>query len=211
MIIKICGMTRQEDTSFCAGNGADWLGFIFHPQSPRYIDPRKAALLETGPVKRVGVFVNHDLDEIRSIMKTAGLDLAQLHGPYPQGFGMALGREKVMRVIWPQRYDSLETLADDLAAYSRESSYLLLDAGSEGGGHGQKIGLNILQKIAVPIPWLLAGGLSATAIPEIRRAGLFNLAGFDFNSGVESAPGIKDHQAVSEALKAAALFKNNQH
>lgn len=78
--IKVCGITRQSDLSTAMGMGAHFCGFIFHPKSPRYIAPSRAAALDSALIRRVGVFVNQNAEEIMDIMKTARLEFAQLHG-----------------------------------------------------------------------------------------------------------------------------------
>lgn len=82
--IKVCGITRQSDLSTAMGMGAHFCGFVFHPKSPRYIAPERAAALDSALIRRVGVFVNQDAEQIMDIMKTARLEFAQLHGqPVP--------------------------------------------------------------------------------------------------------------------------------
>ena len=78
--IKVCGITRQSDLSTAMGMGAHFCGFIFHPKSPRYIAPSRAAALDSALIRRVGVFVNQNAEEIMDVMKTARLEFAQLHG-----------------------------------------------------------------------------------------------------------------------------------
>ena len=80
MLIKFCGLTRQEDVDQAVQLGAGMCGFIFHPRSPRGISPAQAAAMDSGTLRRVGVFVNQGADEIRRIMDEARLDYAQLHG-----------------------------------------------------------------------------------------------------------------------------------
>lgn len=72
--IKVCGITRQSDLSTAMGMGAHFCGFIFHPGSPRYIAPPRAAALDSALIRRVGVFVNQNAEEIMDIMKTARLN-----------------------------------------------------------------------------------------------------------------------------------------
>ncbi|MFR4417055.1 MAG: hypothetical protein ACLT8E_06540 [Akkermansia sp.] len=78
----MCGITRQSDLSTAMGMGAHFCGFIFHPGSPRYIAPPRAAALDSALIRRVGVFVNQNAEEIMDIMKTPGW-IAQLHGASP--------------------------------------------------------------------------------------------------------------------------------
>lgn len=202
-LVKICGLTSQEDIDCCLAAGADWLGFIFHPSSPRGVSPEQAAVFDSGPASRVGVFVGQEVAEIETIMKTARLDLAQLHGCQPEGTGLRLGLERTIRVLWPQRYASAGELGDDFTRYSREAAYFLLDGGQDGGGHGQALDLDFLKNIHIERPWLLAGGLNAAKAKAAAKLNLPNLAGFDFNSGLEMTPGQKNCMLVTSAVAAA--------
>jgi len=198
MRIKVCGLTRQEDVDACRQLGAHWAGFIFHPESKRHIHPQQAASLETGDLLRVGVLVRQEPEEALSIMRQCRLDLVQLHGDQDPDFCRRMGPQRVIRTFWPKRYDSEEDLQRELDRYANCCAWFLLDAGLSGGGHGKRIEAEWLGRdIRFERPWLLAGGLG----PESIGAGL-TLApdGVDLNSGVESAPGIKDPQAIAQTL-----------
>ena len=198
MRIKVCGLTRQEDVNACRELGAHWAGFIFHPDSRRYIAPERAASLETGSLLRVGVFVRQDPEEILAIMEACRLDLAQLHGGQDPDFCRRVGPERVLKVLWPQRYEAKEDLQQELDRYAPCCAWFLLDAGLSGGGHGTRIQAPWLgEGLRFRRPWILAGGLG----PESIGAGLaLGPDGVDLNSGVESAPGIKDRQAMAQTL-----------
>ncbi|MDL2259658.1 phosphoribosylanthranilate isomerase [Deltaproteobacteria bacterium OttesenSCG-928-K17] len=204
-LIKICGLTRAEDAAFCAKAGADWLGFIFHPQSPRAVSPEMAAGFETGPAKRVGVFVNQKPDEILKIMAAARLDLAQLHGGQKADFIRAVGPEKVIMVHWPANFQTPALLAEAVEN-TKDAAWHLFDAGKSGGGHGQKLDLDFIRRAQITRPWLLAGGLDGAAVGRLDLSGLNGLAGFDFNSALEDAPGQKNKKMVLEAV--AAVKRN---
>lgn len=198
MRIKVCGLTRQEDVNACRELGAHWAGFIFHPDSRRYIAPERAASLETGSLLRVGVFVRQDPEEVLAIMEACRLDLAQLHGDQGPGFCRRVGPERVLKVLWPQRYEAQQDLQQELDRYAPCCAWLLLDAGLSGGGHGTRIQVPWLNRaLRFQRPWILAGGLGPESIGEGLALGP---DGVDLNSGVESAPGIKDRQAMAQTL-----------
>jgi phosphoribosylanthranilate isomerase len=210
-LAKVCGLTRPEDAAFCAAAGADWLGFIFHRPSPRYIDPAAAAKMATGAAARVGVFgPGCSAAEAAGIMKAARLDLAQLHGDQSPGFCRELGAERVVKVMWPRRFESLEDLAGEAERFAAVAAYFLLDAGLGGGGHGLNLETDFLRGLRLPRPWLLAGGLTAQSVAGLAPGALAGLAGFDFNSRVEKAPGVKDAPAVRAALAAARKFDQDR-
>ena len=173
--VKICGITRLEDAQACAGLGADFLGFVFVRSSPRYIEPEQAAEIMRqvqGP-KFVGVF----MDEVRHV---PGLDYVQLHGAESDDDvrAAALPAIKALRVG--------DVLPDTTAHPSAE--WLLFDTGA---GTGRRFDWSLLAMYPRTKPFFLAGGLGpdnvGAAISLVRPDGV------DLSSGVESAPGIKDH------------------
>jgi phosphoribosylanthranilate isomerase len=199
-LVKICGMTRMEDVELCTRLGADLLGFIFHPKSPRNANPAFVASVHTG-VTKVGVFVDQSADEILEIMDRCHLHAAQLHGGQSYDECEKIGPDRVIRAFWPQTYPSANALARDMERYSEVCGHFLLDAGGKGqGGTGQSINFAMLQDIEIQTPWFLAGGLG----PHNLDAALaVNPPGLDINSGVEREPGIKDEtklQAVFDRL-----------
>lgn len=197
MIVKICGLTRPEDVEFCDGAGADLLGFIFHGESPRNVSAAWAAQQRPRRALKVGVFVRQAADEIRAIADAAGLDLLQLHGGQSAELCRALGPERVIKVLWPQRYDTLQSLEDDMARFAPVCRALLLDSGTAGGGHGVSLDPGSLRGLAAVHPWYLAGGLGPHNVETVKACGA---SGFDLNSGVERLPGVKDHRKVQQAM-----------
>jgi len=210
-LIKICGLTREADALLCAELGANLLGFIFHPGSPRNTTPEFPARLKTPGARKVGVFVNQNPMEALSIMAAGRLDLAQLHGGQTESFCAALasrmGPQRIIKVFWPEKAASLEVFQAELDLYAPYCALMLVDAGSGGGGHGRAIGsegegkgAEILAQAKFPRPWLLAGGLGPdTVAPMLQK---FQPSGLYLNSGVESAPGIKDETLLRAAFAA---------
>ena len=217
MLVKVCGMTLPEQVAAIDDMGADFLGFIFAAKSPRRVPPERVASIARGRARRVGVFVEQDADEVRRIMDVAGLDLAQLHGGQDEDFCRAVGPGRIIKVFWPQKYaagqattpavqvdkpapnGALEALQRDMNRFADLCHLMLLDSGVCGGGHGQSLDFAALAGLVPPRPWLLAGGLSpdnaARAAREARPAGL------DLNSGVETAPGVKDLLQVDKTIR----------
>ncbi len=208
-LVKICGMTRAEDARLCAALGADMLGFIFHRGSPRNVDPAFPASLNgradlLGALK-VGVFVGQSASEVRDIMQAGGLDLAQLHDGQDEAFCQQVGAARVIKVLWPEKAESTEALQAEIDRFAPHCRLFLADAGSGGGGHGRTIESDRLAAARFPNPWLLAGGLTPENAADMLRR--YTPSGLDINSGVESAPGIKDATKLRAALYAIRAAK----
>jgi phosphoribosylanthranilate isomerase len=196
MILKICGITNQEDATAAVEGGATALGFNFYPRSPRYIAPAAAAaILSPAGVRRVGVFVNEKRGQVEEIARVARLDVAQLHGDE------TLAHYPATLPVWKAlRVDN----AFDIALYQNDpAEALLLDsaAGTVYGGSGRTFDWSLIRQTTRRI--VLAGGLDASnvalAIARVRPWGV------DACSRIESAPGKKDHKKMKEFLHAAML------
>ena len=194
--VKVCGITSRQDAEAAYACGADYLGFIQYPKSPRFIPPEavRAMLPDLPPVKKVGVHVYSSMDELESY-KTAGFDFIQLHFPNDTPFFEAALWTEILppSLLWmaPRIPPGKEL---DLA-FLPLADHFLMDTYREGvfGGSGQVgdwAGFARLQGLYQKIRWVLAGGLSpeniATALAETKARFV------DVNSGVESAPGRKD-------------------
>jgi len=196
MILKICGITNQEDASAAIAAGANAIGFNFYPQSPRYLAPEAAARIQSpAGVRRVGVFVNDAPEHIAAVGHTARLDVAQLHGDERPGDCPAdLPVWKAVRV------GAGSTLAP-FRDWPAEA--LLLDgpAGELYGGSGQTFDWRLA--VGAEMRIILAGGLDAANVA--RAIELAHPWGVDACSRIESAPGKKDHQKMNEFLQAARM------
>jgi phosphoribosylanthranilate isomerase len=205
--VKICGITNLEDAQAAVEAGADALGFVFYPPSPRHVSPEQAAqiILKLPPfVTTVGLFVDVACDMVNDLAARCGLDRIQLHGRETPAFC----RQVKQPVIKAFRIKNAESLVH-LSGYS-VSAYLL-DAHVEGalpGGTGASFSWDLAARAKPYGPVILAGGLTpenvATAIAQTRPYGV------DVSTGVECAPGIKDHRKICEFIaraKAAALEK----
>ena len=182
MMVKVCGITRREDALVAAEAGATAIGFIFYPQSPRYITPEKAAALgESLNVWKVGIFVDESPVTIESVMRAAHLDVAQIYG----GDAPAGARVwKAFRV--DESFD--RSLGENAEA-------VFLDSAKNGVSFDWKLARNAGPKVIV------AGGLDASNVAAAIDAA--KPWGVDASSKLESAPGIKDHDKVRAFVKAA--------
>jgi phosphoribosylanthranilate isomerase len=190
MIVKICGITTQEDASAAVEGGANALGFNFYPRSPRYISSQQASAI-TSPrgVLRVGVFVNETPARVAEIAALAALDVAQLHGEeaaadYPLGITVW----KAIRV--GPGFDAAQ--CDGCAAEA-----LLLD----GPASGQTFDWQLARRPDLRI--ILAGGLHGGNVAE--AVALVHPWGVDACSRIESMPGKKDYKKMNEFLQAARM------
>lgn len=198
--VKICGITNTEDGLAAVQAGADALGFVFYEPSPRYVSPQTAAeIIRSLPpyVAKVGVFVNAPDELVLQAINLCGLHILQFHGDEPpeQCGRFGLMSMKAFRV------KNRESLAA-LKAYPTDA--WLLDTYSPGkpGGTGEVFNWALAKEAQnMGRPIFLAGGLTPENVAEaVRRVRPY---GVDVSSGVESAPGKKDHAKVSAFIRNA--------
>lgn len=194
---KVCGLTQAGDVALCHELGVDYTGFIFAPQSPRRISPDAAAALPRGRSKRVGVFAHASLEAINAAAERAGLDYIQLHGGESPQFCRSVGPERVIKVLWPAAMSETR-LREALETFAPVCAWFLFDAGSGGGGSGNPLDFAALRSLRPPRPWLLAGGMGPRTLGQALRQ--CSPHGVDMNSALESAPGIKDHGLLRQAM-----------
>lgn len=198
MLVKICGITREEDAALAVELGASAIGFIFWPKSGRYLDPARArAIVRTLPpfVTPVGVFVNEPAAAMNAVAAQAGLGVVQLHGDETPDLldhldlpaMKAVGRiEADTATRWPARVRLLVD-ADDRV---------------QRGGTGQRADWAAAASLARQRPVVLAGGITPENVAEAMAT--VRPFGIDVSSGVEDAPGIKSPdrlRALFEALR----------
>jgi phosphoribosylanthranilate isomerase len=204
MILKICGITNQEDATAAVEGGANAIGFNFYPPSPRYVAPERAAEIGTpAGVRRVGVFVNEARERVEEVARMAALGVAQLHGDEtPAEYPAGLAVWKAARV----------TADFDLSQYDGcPAEALLLDgpAAEMYGGSGKSFDWSLAGKKKTKkadqevrsTKIILAGGLDASNVAQ--AIALARPWGVDGCSRIESAPGKKDLKKMRAFLEAA--------
>jgi phosphoribosylanthranilate isomerase len=209
MRVKICGITQIEQGRAIVALGADSIGFICVPQSPRYVTPELLkAIAEALPkaTVKVGVFANHDIAEIISVVQQTHLSAIQLHGAESPEFCRQL-RQVIppeIELIKAFRLKSATSLTET-AAYLDCVDTLLLDAYHPQilGGTGHTLNWQDLAQFKPAIPWMLAGGLTADNIQEALSR--LQPDGIDLSSGVERSPGDKDLAKVAELFNKLRL------
>ena len=197
MRIKICGITSERDAHAAVEAGADALGFVFYPPSPRAVTALQATEISRclpPSIGRIGIFVNLPTADIRAIRAQVGLTAVQLHGDEPPAAAHALPGPviKAFRGAVP---------CQEVFEY-RTAGYLLDgDAGERYGGAGVPADEAAAAALAGDPRFILAGGLNADTVAErIRR---FRPAAVDVSSGVERAPGQKCPEKMREFVTAA--------
>jgi phosphoribosylanthranilate isomerase len=197
--IKICGITQKEQGIAIAELGADALGFILYPKSPRYLTPDgiKQIVEQLPPfTKTVGVFVNESIEDVASIILKTGLDLAQLSGEESPDFCTALSQAGIS---WIKSFRVKKSF-DFKELHAFPNRYFLLDAWSadEYGGTGTVFDWGLLNKVALDCKIILAGGINSENVERAIRQ--TNPYAIDISSGVEERPGIKSLAKVENLI-----------
>lgn len=207
--IKICGLTRKEDIAEVVAAGADAIGFVFYPQSARYIAPEKAAELAAyiPPfIQLVGLFVNPTIETVTEIKKQVPLSLLQFHGDETAEHCAVIAKTVSCDFIRVARVSETTTSADLCHVeqeYRQASPYfkgLLLDTFvDQYGGSGKVFNWSVIPKeLAHQV--VLSGGLNAhNVIEAIQQVGPYAV---DVSSGVEQAKGIKDANKIRQFVTA---------
>jgi phosphoribosylanthranilate isomerase len=201
--VKICGITNLDDALLAAALGADALGFIFYPKSPRYVAPETARqiIAQLPPlVTSVGVFVNEEAAVVQNLAAQVGLDWIQVHGQESPEYCRSLGR----RVLKGLRIKDAESLAE-LKPFQGAVQAFLLDTFKKGqvGGTGETFDWELAREAKKYGQIVLAGGLTAENVAQAIK--LAQPQAVDTASGTEAAPGRKDQVKLRAFFKAARL------
>lgn len=206
--VKICGLSTRETLEVALDAGADMVGFVFFEASPRHIGlgaARELGRLVKGRAVKAALTVDADDAALENCIDALQPGLLQLHGSesvarvrdIKQTFGLP-----VMKVL------PVATAADlaDLPGYAAVADRILFDArapqdATRPGGLGVPFDWRLLENIALPVPFMVGGGLNAGNVAEAIRVTRAN--GVDVSSGVESAPGVKDPDMIRAFIRAA--------
>lgn len=206
--VKICGLTQPADMQAVAEAGAAYVGLNFFPRSPRYLTPARAreiSLAAPPGVGRVGLFVDADDAQIDAVLAEVPLDFLQLHGEEtPERVATLRARHglPVIKAVGIAEEGDLPALTE----HGRVADMLLVDArpprGAElPGGNGLAFDWRLIAGRRWPVPWMLAGGLTAENVAlAVQMTGVRQV---DVSSGVESAPGVKDPARIAAFVAAA--------
>jgi phosphoribosylanthranilate isomerase len=208
LLVKICGLSTRETLDVALGAGADMVGFVFFPPSPRHLSletAREFGKQAKGRAIKVALTVDADDVTLSNIVETLQPDLLQLHGKEPIArlrdikakFGLP-----VMKVI------AVETSADltVLPGFAGVADRILFDArapkdATRPGGLGAVFDWHVLEKLDLKLPFMVSGGLNPDNVAEAVR--VTQAGGVDVSSGVERSPGHKDPEMILKFIRAA--------
>ncbi|MCB1783032.1 MAG: phosphoribosylanthranilate isomerase [Alphaproteobacteria bacterium] len=204
--VKICGIKEAQALEAAVSGGARFVGFVFYPRSPRFIEKdsaRELALRIPAGVRSVGLFVDPDDALLEDVLGVVGVDMVQLHGAetpervavIKERFGL-----QVMKALPVSSADDIQIAAQ----YEGVADWLLFDAkapeGAVPGGTGTSFDWGLLQGKSFGLPWMLSGGLTAENVGEALAA--LSPSAVDVSSGVEVSRGVKDPAKIRAFLAA---------
>jgi phosphoribosylanthranilate isomerase len=191
---KICGLSTPETVEAAVRFGARFVGFVTFPKSPRYVSTetmRALGVLVPKTVTRVGLFVDPDDALLDERLATGALDMLQLHGGERPERVAAIRQRTGKPVMKAINVGAARDVEQAIAAYAGVVDYLMFDAaaGTLPGGNAQAFDWTFLSGRTVPVPWLLAGGLTPDNVAEAVRVTGAPIV--DVSSGVEESRGVK--------------------
>jgi phosphoribosylanthranilate isomerase len=206
--VKICGLKTEAALEAALAHGADYVGLVFFPPSPRSIDPEKAkplAVKARGRAKVVALLVDPEDALIEAVVKLVEPDMLQLHGEETAERAVAIRRRWNLPVI---KAIKVATANDARLAlnYRAMVDYILFDArppegATRPGGHGAAFDWTVLNGVKEHVPYILSGGLTPDNVADAIRDTRAPIV--DVSSGVESSPGEKDLALIQRFLQAA--------
>jgi phosphoribosylanthranilate isomerase len=208
LIVKICGLSSEETVDAALDAGADMIGLVFFPPSPRFVTPARAAALAARARGRAEVAaLTVDMDEagLAEIIEAVKPDWLQFHGRESPEAASSVKKRFGRKVIKAIGVASVADLAPAMT-YAASADRLLIDAkppkgADRPGGHGRPFDWTLLRGFAAHLPYLLSGGLTSANVEEAIR--ISGAPGVDVSSGVETAPGKKDPDLIRAFVAAA--------
>jgi phosphoribosylanthranilate isomerase len=208
LLVKICGLSTRETLDAALEAGADMVGFVFFPPSPRHLSldtARELARQVKQRATRVALTVDADDATLEGIVEALAPDILQLHGHETPArvseIKRKFGRE-VMKALPVERASDLATLPD----YAAVADRILFDArpprgATRPGGLGAVVDWQLLKNLDLKLPFMVSGGLHADNVAEAVR--ITGAGGVDVSSGLERAPGVKDVEMIRAFIRAA--------
>ena len=205
MIFKICGLKNKKSLLCCEENNADFFGMIFYEKSPRNISFNEAeTLINTSVklrIKPVGVFVDHEINNLKKIISSLELKYIQLHGNEDQLYIDEIKKQFDIKII---KKISIKNTEDfNKIDKFKNIEYLLFDykpiKNELPGGNSKSFDWNLLKGQQIKLPWFVSGGINEKNIKKIQN--LLNPNGIDLSSGVEVSKGIKSNSKINNLFK----------
>jgi phosphoribosylanthranilate isomerase len=214
LIVKICGLSTRETLDVALDAGADMVGFVFFPPSPRHLSLETARDLGKHAKRRaakVALTVDADDATLANIVEALQPDMLQLHGKETVARLRDIKQKFALQVMKVIAVENASDLAS-LPGYAAVADRILFDArapkeATRPGGLGAVFDWHVLENLDLKLPFMVSGGLNAGNVAEavaVTRAG-----GVDVSSGVERAPGIKDPEMIRAFIRAARAVKND--
>ena len=208
LTVKICGLSTPETLDAALDAGADMVGFVFFPPSPRHLQFERARSLGErvrGRAQKVALTVDADDAFLQSVVEALRPDILQLHGSEPVPRLQAIRRRfgvPLMKAVPVSVRDDLERID----TYAAVADRLLFDArppreATRPGGLGNPFDWRLLENVRTAVPFMLSGGLDVGNVGEALR--ITRASGIDVSSGVERAPGVKDVEKIIAFVRAA--------
>ena len=205
MIFKICGLKNKESLFCCEENNADFFGMIFYEKSPRNITFNEAKTLliisKEMKIRPVGVFVDHEINDLKKIISSLNLKYIQLHGNEDQLYIDEIKKKFDVKIIKKISINNSEDL--NIINKFDNIDYLLFDYKPDNnelpGGNAKSFDWNLLKGQEIKLPWFISGGINETNIKKIQN--LLNHNGIDLSSGVEVSKGIKSNSKINSLFK----------
>ena len=205
MIFKICGLKNKESLLCCEENNADFFGMIFYEKSPRNITFNEANILLSASknlrIRPVGVFVDHEINDLKKIISSLSLKHIQLHGSEDQLYIDEIKNQFDVKII---KKISINNSGDlNIINKFKNIEYLLFDYKPDSnelpGGNSKSFDWSLLKGQKIKLPWFISGGINETNIKKIQN--LLNPNGIDLSSGVEVSKGIKSNSKINNLFK----------
>ena len=205
MIFKICGLKNKESLLCCEENNADFFGMIFYKKSPRNISFNEANILISASknlrIRPVGVFVDHEINDLKKIISSLSLKHIQLHGSEDQSYIDEIKNQFDVKIIKKISINNSEDL--NINNKFKNIDYLLFDYKPDSdelpGGNAKSFDWNLLKDQKIHLPWFISGGINETNVKNIQN--LLNPNGIDLSSGVEVSKGIKSNSKINNLFK----------
>ncbi|PXV64471.1 phosphoribosylanthranilate isomerase [Dysgonomonas alginatilytica] len=203
MKIKVCGMKNPENILALAKLPIDYMGLIFYPKSPRYIQSLDSSVLNILPdnIDRVGVFVNENIESVLEQINKYKLSVVQLHGSEPIEYCSAIRAEYPNLTLLKAFNISEEADFFATKEYENVCDFLLFDTKTpQHGGSGIKFDWSILNQYKGKLPFFLSGGISIEDVKAIKDISHPKLYALDLNSKFELEPGLKNIELLEQFI-----------